>query len=291
MGAKASKSLTNTSTFITDIVLSTVVTSNTNCTTTGTISQNQDVSVDGTAYTQLMAPVLQTCLAAGQKPADCAALVQGVQLNGVNQGADITITTTCVVNNDVVNQVQANLENQINQKLASTSDDIGDALKGIVSALNPKGSSSTSLSNSAVVKNTIASTFTVDAVQSMVTSFAAQQSQAISIKNQPGVYANFNQNLKLRVMSDLVAKNSTLSSAVATVDNSSKSDLTNKEQGPVDIFQSFFGFLKSSMGITAVVLCCLLCVVMVVLAIFFATGGQETLQKGINQVGKSRKPF
>ena len=290
MGSSSSKNITDCATFVSDVTVNSIINNTTSCQDTTTVTQDQNISVDNSGVLALET----ACINAGQSAASCAALVgSGVTVSGVSQDAAVTIGSQCSVDDTSNAKVQTDLTNNIMQKINSSSDDVGDALKSIATAAGGKNQSTTQLQTT--VSNLITNTFTTNNTQSMINQMIAQQKQIISFKNtQAAAFSNINQSLKLQALYSLVAKNTTLQSAINSVDNSATQAATVASSalpGLWSTLQGFFtglfgsmetSYIVSGVSVGLCVLCC--CVVCVA---FFAYGGNNTLQQGISTAGQA----
>ena len=290
MGSSNSKSISEVATFVNTVTTNSIINNGTSCADTTTVTQDQNISVDGSGILALET----ACINAGQSAASCAALIgSGVTVSGVSQDASVTIGSQCTVNNQSTASIQSDLINNIMQKINSSSDDVGDALKAIATAAGGKNQSQTQLQTT--VTNAITNTFTQNNLQSMVTQLAAQQSQILSFKNQQSAaFSNINQNLQLKALYSLVAKNTTLQTAINSVDNSATQAATQTSEVLPGLWSTLQGFFTGIFGTMQVayiasgvsVGLCVLCMCIVCIA-FFASGGQQTLQQGISTAGQA----
>ncbi len=288
MGSNTSKSLSDTCAFVSSVAMNSVMNNGTSCTSTTTAVQDQAVNIDGSGVTALLA----ACIAAGQSSSACSSLIgSGTLVDGISQSAIVTVGQNCSVNSSNIASVQQDITNQILQKINSSSDDVGDTLKEIANAAGGSSNSNTSLSTT--ISSLVSDSFTVNNTNQMIQTVLTHQKQIVNVTNaQSTAVLNVVQNIQMQALSTLVANSTNLNNAVQQVQNSVTQSATQSSEalpGLWKTLQGFFTGLFGSMttayiasGVAAglsVLCCCIVC------AIFFATGGQSTLQQGITTAG------
>ena len=288
MGGSASKSISDSAAFVSSVAMNSVMTNGTSCASTTTATQNQTVTIDGSGLQDLE----KVCLQLGHSTADCAAMVAGgTTVDGISQAAILTVGQNCTVDDTNIASIQQDITNQIMQKINSSSDDVGDALKAIATAAGGKNQSNIQLSTT--ISSLVSDSFTVSNTRTMVQTVIAGQNQVISILNAPSAaIKNVQQSIQIQALSTLVANSTNLNNAVQQVQNSVTQSATQSSEalpGLWSTLQGFFtglfgtmtnAYIASGISVACVVLCC--CVVCIA---FFATGGQSTLQQGISTAG------
>lgn len=289
MGGKNSKAINSTVSMISDITTNSIVNNQTTCKSSTSVNQNQEITVDNSGVVALQT----ACIAAGQSAKDCASLIgSGVTLSNVSQDAAVTISAGCQIDSKTQQSVSNDLVNNIMQKINSSSDDVGDALKSMATAINGKNNSTTDLKST--VQNTVNNTFTVNNLQEFVNTIVAGQSQILAFKNtQSAAFNNISQSLAVKATYSLCAKNQDIVSAANNVQNSATQAATVSSEvlpGVTDAIKTaltgWFGSMKTAFLAIGGSVSSLVCGIVLIVAVFFLTGGQQTLQKGINTAGK-----
>jgi hypothetical protein len=285
MGAKNSKSVQSSAVFLADITTNSIINNQTICKSSTSINQTQDISVDNSGVVALQG----VCIAAGQSARDCASLIgSGIALSNVSQDAAVTISSGCQIDSKTQTAVTNDLTNNIMQKIQSSSDDVGDALKSMATAINGKNSSSVDLKTT--VQNTINNTFTVNNLQEFVNTIVAGQSQMLAFKNtQSAAFNNISQSLALKATYSLCAKNEDIVNAAATITNQATQEATVSSQVLPGLWSTlqttltaWFGSLKVAYLAVGGSVSSLICGIVIIIGVFFFTGGQTTLQQGIS---------
>lgn len=293
MGAKNSKSITSTAAFISDITTNSIVNSQTSCKSSTSVNQNQAISVDNSGVVALQT----ACIAAGQNARDCAALIgSGTTISNVSQDAAVTISSGCQVDTKTQAAVANDLTNNIMQKIQSSSDDVGDALKSMATAIGGKNQSSVDMQTT--VKNTVNQTFTTNNLQEMVNTIVAGQSQILTFKDTQAVaFNNISQSLALKATFQLCAKNEAIVNAATTISNQATQAATVASEALPGLWNTVQGFMTGLFGTmqTAYIaiggcVSCILCALVLIAGIFFFTGGQNTLQQGIKVASSAASP-
>lgn len=268
MGAKNSKTMQSTASFVANSVFNSVVKTQNIQQTAATVNQNQviDVSTDPN--------VLLACIQIlGPSGYDCSKLMSNGNFSNVSQIATYNITATTQLSDSDTTSVQNQLTSAITAKMADTSDDVGAALKSIATAAGGNNTSSTTLNQS--VQMLVTNNFTKDTVNKMISSYASGQSQVLKVTNSTSTVSGFSQSLQVQALTQMVTASSTLSAAVTKADSTTSGDTSTKEKGLTDIVEdvgnTIGGAFKdlSSVGKTLVIggVACVLIVPLVILSL------------------------
>ena len=284
MGGQNSKSIQACASLVSNVTMNSIVNNQTTCKSSTNVNQNQNISVDNSGVVALQT----ACIASGQSAKDCVALIGGgTTISGISQDAAVTISSNCVIDSKTQTAVANDLTNNIMQKINSSSDDVGDALKSMATAINGKNNSSTSLQTT--VQNTINNTFTTSNLQEMVNSIVAGQSQIIAFKDtQSLAFNNVSQSLALKATYSLCAKNQDIVQAAATISNQATQAATVSSEALPGLWKTaqslltgYFGSLQTGIIALGGCVCCIMVALIAICIAFFATGGNQTLQQGI----------
>ena len=299
MGAHASKSVNETASMVSSTILNTAVTLNNTCQNSATTTQLQEYNVDGSGNLQ----AYNTCLttAASAKWTDpatiCSPLLGGaVTFNGISQGASVNITANCSILDTQTSTVQQDVMNAINAKLDNSTDDVGQFLTQLGSALGGSSNNTSSLKTS--IANQVKATMTTTATNTMINAYATSQNLIFNVKSPPTAVAfqNVSQQLAVTALSSLVASNSVLNAAVQTAQNSVTTAATSTDQVLPGLWTTiqgglagWFGSIQNGEIAVAACVVCALCVLFGCSAVFFFSGGQSTLQQGISAASDAYK--
>ncbi len=273
---------TNMIGYLSSTTLNTIVSINNSCQANTNTVQTQTINV-GTSDA-----VMTTCLKL-YSPTDCSALMsKGLEAYNISQDASVKNIASCTIDSTMINSLQSQLTQQIDQKMNASDDDVGGALKSLVSTFNTtKGNVSNTTSSQALVNDT----FNLSSVQSLVTTVAAGQSQIINVANANDSSANaISQSLQIQAMATLLSSNTVTSQAVTAVDATTAQTTDASGRGLTDIVKdvgdTIGGAFKdlSSVGKTLVIggVACVLIVPLVILSL-----GKSGAIKTAGDLGKS----
>lgn len=293
MGASNSKSCNSACSLVSSVILNSAVKQNTTCKSTTTANQTQEVVIDGKAYLDCVSNLAS---AKGWTASDiktlCAPLQAGNNtISGISQTAQLDITTTCKLDQAQTQQAQQDVMNAIDQSLKSSTDDAGQFLKSLGVALGGKANDSVSLSTA--IKNEMSNTMTVETTNTFINDYAVNQSQIVKITGaSKSQIQNVSQTIAIKALADMVAKNSTMNSAVQKADNTVKSQTSASDDilpalwaSIQSLLTGWFGTIQNAYIAVAVCVVCAFCMLFGCSAVFLMTGGQNTLQQGISVAG------
>lgn len=224
---KHTTTTTNMMSFLSSTTLKTIVKINNKCLANTTALQNQEIRV-GTSDAVMLA-----CLGKFS-PTDCSMLMsKGVEAFDIKQDSDIQNIVSCKIDNKMLNDLQAQLKQQIDQKMNTSDDGVGAALKTLVSVFNDKkGNVTNNTSSQMLVDNT----FDLESVQELISTISADQKQLISIGNANDSSAKaISQSIQIKAMADLLSSNDLTAQAVVAVDNKAVQDNDASGRGLTDI--------------------------------------------------------
>ena len=249
MGAGQSSQTSNINEFLSQITVSSITTNQTSCQATATINQNLVISDDPYAEATKCNQVCASNSAPAGCYAVCSLLAAGAASSSftagdISQTAQVTLSATCKVDYTVANAVQQDVANQITQAMNKTNDDLGTALKGVVSTISK---SSDSTVNQNTVKNLVNSTFTTTNLQNFVDAVTATQSTLLQIGVTTAKFGNISQAAAATAMGQMLATNSTINSATQAVTNAATQQLTQTSE-ILPGLQSFFASVGAGIG-------------------------------------------
>jgi len=271
MGGSNSTQVSQTGAYVSSVMMSSAVSSNTTCSQSSALVENQVVTVDNTENDK----VLELCLtlANGNAAANksCQSFIQTATVNDISQGASIVLSTNCTVNTAMLATMQQDVTNAIMNKITSSTDDIGEFLKSVAVAAGGNVNNTTSMSTT--VSNMVSSTMTLTATQSMITTLSQAQNQQLNLKNFTGTYKAMNQLLQVQALATLVASNTATNTAVQKAENSVTNDVTASSD-LTNVFDGLWKTLQTGLGVLGnwiyaiyavigliVICCCFVCVV------------------------------
>ena len=263
----------NINTFLSQVTTKSITTNQTSCTSTATANQSIVINND-------LAAVAQKCntdCATASAPTPCYATCQllanaaasgTVTVSDIKQVAQVSLSASCTVLDDTSKAVRQDVVNAVTQKMNDTSDDLGTAMKGIVSSISK---SSDSTVNQNQVQSLVDTTFTTTNLQTFVNNVAT--SQAILINNgvATGVFNNLSQQSATQAMTDMVATNKTLESVTQAVTNSADQAITKKSEvlpGVQDGIASLLGGIGSLFSSPLLIIGAVVVVILIVLVMF-----------------------
>lgn len=269
MGGSSSKSVTQSASYISSVMMNSAVSSKTTCNQASTTMQNQVVNIDNTEEQK----TAQLCLRiGGANTANinaCKAFIQSANISDLTQGASIVLQTDCKVSTDMLTTMQQDVSNAIMNKITSSTDDIGEFLKSVAIAAGGKSNDTTSMTST--VNNMVSSTMTMSATQDMMTTLSQQQNQELNLKSFTGTMKGINQMLQVQAMATLVASNSATNTAVQKAINSTTNDVT-QSSSLTNVFDGLWKTLQTGLGVLGnwiyavyalaaliVLCCCFLC--------------------------------
>ena len=227
--------------YLASTTINSVTSNQTDCNATINATQTQTINV-GTDTGPL-----ETCLKIpGVKPSDCATIMnKGLSAYGITQSADIKSVSNCSVSNDTANKVQADLANQIDQKMAQSNDDVGSALNSLVTAFNKTSNTTT---NTTTSSNFVTQNFSASNLSTMMSTIAAQQTQTVNVGGQNNSASDIQQMVQIQAMTSLLNSNSTTANALTQVSNSTSQDLSQQNKGLTDIVSSLTSMITSALS-------------------------------------------
>lgn len=239
MGAKQSKSMQSTLQFISSTTFSSIVSVQSSCKTTSNSSQNLTISVATDPK------VLTTCLTtAGLLGFDCSKLMASANISGVNQGADLQITSNCSFDDSSAASLQNSISAQITSKMQDQTDAVGQALMNVTQAIGGKSQTTAQLNQT--VQNTVNQSFSSSTVNNMLSAYTTAQNAAIDVNTAAATIANITQFTQLKAVSDMLGKNSVLTTAANTVDATMAADESTKTAGLTDIVATAGGVVDNA---------------------------------------------
>ena len=250
MGGSSSKQTQNVSEFLSKVTTKSITTNQTSCQSTATV--NQSIVINNDPYAEAT-KCNQVC-ATASAPAPCYAVCQmlatgaassSLDISDINQTAQVTLTASCTVNDSTTNAVKQDVTNAITQAMDNTSDDLGSALKGMVSSISK---SSDSTVNKTTVESLVENTFTTTNLQTFVNTVAASQTALFNIGVTNARFNNITQMASTQAMTQMLATNETLNTASQAVTNSVAQSLVQKSEilpGIQDGIRSLLGGIGS----------------------------------------------
>ncbi|KAL3158940.1 hypothetical protein ABBQ32_011338 [Trebouxia sp. C0010 RCD-2024] len=158
---------------------------------------------------------------------------KGLEAYNIKQDASVKNIASCTIDSNMINSLQSQLTQQLDQKMNTSDDDVGSALKTLTTTFNTtKGNVTNNTSSEALVNDT----FNLSSVQSLVTTVAAGQSQIVNVANANDSSANgISQTLQITAMATLLSSNSVTAQAVTAVDNKTAQTTDASGRGLTDI--------------------------------------------------------
>ncbi len=239
MGATHSTTMQSTLSFMTSTTFSSIVSVQSSCKTTS--NSSQDLAISVSTDPQVLIECVKT---AGLIGYDCSKLMANAKINGVSQSADIQITANCKFDDSSAASLQSSIASQMQSKMSDQTDAVGQALLNITQAIGGKSQTSTQLNQT--VSNTINQSFSSSSVNDMISAYNTSQSNAITVNTAAADIANITQFTQLKAVSDMLAKNSTLASAVSSVDNTMASAESSQTKGLTDVVDSAAGVVNNA---------------------------------------------
>lgn len=214
-----------------------IIATNNACKSSGTVTQNQSLTIGGVTTSQIAG-----CAAAfanvGVPPALIASTCQSllatdnVKIDGYNQYASVSISSTCSFDNQNIANLQAEIAATMTQQANAANDptargvqSICDGIAGMINPVYGIGLAVQKMKNvnnsrdiESNIATSVASAFTANTVNEMVSNFVVAQNQVLNIQGANKVQvSNMNQALFLKVVNDMLAKNQTVMTAVANI--------------------------------------------------------------------------
>lgn len=239
MGATHSTKMQSTLQFVTSTTFSSIVSVQSSCKTTSNSTQNTTINVSSDTG------VLNHCLdTAGLIGYDCSKLMASAKISGVNQSADLQITSNCKFDDSTAAQLQSSVAAQLQSKMADQTDAVGQALMNVTQAIGGKNQSDTQLKQT--ITNTVNESFSSSTVNSMLSAYSTSQNAAINVNTASADIANITQFTQLKAVSDMLAQNKTLQTAASSVDAQMASDESSKTKGLTDVVDSAAGVVNNA---------------------------------------------
>ena len=238
MGGQQSTAMKSTLSFVSDTTFSSIVSVQSTCKTTSNSSQALYIGVSTDPS------VLKDCMALGWSPKDCDVYVKRSSISGINQSADIAISSNCKFDNDSATQLQNSISAQLQSKMQDQTDAVGQALMNMTQALG--GNSQTSLEMNQTISNTVKESFSSSTVNDMISAYTTAQDLKIDVNTAAADIASITQFTKLKAVADMMGKNSTVASAANTVDAAMAADEAKKVRGVTDVVDTAGGVINNA---------------------------------------------
>ena len=239
MGAQHSTTMQSTLSFVSSTTFSSIVSVQNSCKQTSNSTQNVSINVSTDPK------VLMTCLqTAGLIGYDCSKLMANAKISGVSQGADVDIKSSCSFDSSTASTLQNSIAAQLQSKMSDQTDAVGQALMNVTQAIG--GKSQTNVQMNQTITNTVNESFQSSTVNDMISAYATAQSASIDVNTAAADIANISQFIKLKAVSDMLAKNATLTTAANTVDAAMTTEESTKTKGLTDIVDSAAGVVNNA---------------------------------------------
>ncbi len=177
----------------------------------------------------------------------CNGVQYACVVENLSQTASLEYRGTSKLDSDTVQKVQSQMSADLTNKVKERNDDFGTALKQLMSTGSESDSSKNIQNN---ITQRVKQSVTANLLNEVNTAF--QGNQTMNVKNTSGRVSNLTQNSAVRLVEDIVSRNSnvqdTINDLKVKVDNST--DVENK--GLTNIVDSVMDFFKtSSLGFIA----------------------------------------
>lgn len=236
------------------------------------ISLNSKCKAEGTTENVLMnvakgnefnARTIEKCLDMGNSPLECREFMASAYMRNVTQQAMVQVAATCEISQSMVNDIQAQMSNNLTMQMKQMNDDFGKALNSLVSAFNVSGENdeTTSITNEMAFVNEIVNRMTLEVMQEAVSTASAtnrmtNSAEGLALVEAEGILMDATS----AVLINALSKSESLSKAVASMQNEAKTEVTVQNKGLTDLADSVLGGISKVIG-TATVGPAIACVV------------------------------
>lgn len=219
MGGSSSKSDTTViNSAIANVINKSVLKSTQNC--QNTLNLNQNLTLTCTPSDSVQQLIIQgktQCALAGKPKSVCDSIV-ACDFSNIKQSETASFNGSCQVNNQQIQDIQANIQNQLQAAAKQTNDTLGQAFQSLAQGAAGGGSNSNTSSTTNKIINNISNSVDQEFVQSLVNQFAANQNITITGS---GVNAKgISQDLQLQITVSTMSSNSNIQTAVAQLSGS-----------------------------------------------------------------------
>lgn len=229
---KESKEFVNALDILSQKVFETINEVNNTCKVTGTIVQDNDITVGVTPE------LLMACgNMPGGNPESCAVLfkTEGVNIFDVSNEAQMDVSASCRFDEDLTEKFNSELSSKVFNDQSSKSDLLTGALKDAINLSG--GTSKTKITNKNEIKDVFKKTFTSSTLNTMVSDFKISQRNAIDVNASDKTTIRGVRNIaRLQAVFNAVATNQTLTDAMTSVKSEGKNKQDDEETGLVDVF-------------------------------------------------------
>jgi hypothetical protein len=274
MGNSSSRQVSALNDFVTNVTFDTIININNACRTSVNAGQTMDINIGAPQES------IDKCIARGWSPSDCSALfTSGTNVSNIQQAFQIELDSACQLEQEDVTKLQNDIAAKLEAKAQQQNDEVGSTLKTLMTILGGETKDDLDIRNR--IETTIKNTFTKDTVNEMITAYTGEQGIQIMVGfARDTTVRDIKQELKAKVVADMVNKNTSLSEAVNTLDV----QLTNEGQQVNRGLTSIIDTIGSTIGgiagditdtwkvaiIGVAVLCC--CLIIFLPAIFMSFG-------------------
>ena len=158
-------------------------------------------------------------------------------VSGISQDAVVSSRVNCQIDNDMVNDLKADLQQRLENAASNETDAFGEALVNATRVLNPGGSDEEVIESKTKIITDIVNTINVDLVNEIQSQYDA--SQTLQFEGQSYSLKDVAQTMTLDIVTQALSQNTTLAETATKVSNETKNEASSQDKGLTDIFETF----------------------------------------------------